>query len=72
MRPRAATRFLLVTVDVPDGTQTPTTDFLGVDLGVAHIATDSDGTRHSGTAVEACRVWHQTLRRGLQKAHGRT
>ena len=34
---------LLVTVDVPDGTKPPTTDFLGVDLGVINIAVDSDG-----------------------------
>jgi transposase len=39
--------FLLVTVDLPDGTKTPTTDFLGVDLGVANLATDSDADRYS-------------------------
>src|SRR6185437_5759716 len=32
--------FLLVTVDVPEATPIPTTDFLGVDLGIANIATD--------------------------------
>jgi transposase len=30
--------FLLVTVDVPDGTKLPTTDFLGVDLGIRAYA----------------------------------
>lgn len=34
--------FLLVTVDLPDGTKTPTTDFLGVDLGVVNIAKDAN------------------------------
>ena len=37
--------FLLVTVDVPDGTPVPVTDFLGVDLGIANLATDSEGGR---------------------------
>ena len=32
--------FLLVTVDLPEGTPIPATDFLGVDLGLASIATD--------------------------------
>jgi putative transposase len=35
--------FLLVTVDSPDGTPIPTTDFIGVDLGVCTIAADSKG-----------------------------
>lgn len=59
---------LLVTVDLPNGTKTPTTDFLGVDLGVANLATDSDGQRYSGDTVEAVRTRQHALRRGLQKA----
>src|SRR5215813_14453550 len=46
---------LLVTVDLPDGTPQPTTDFIGVDLGVENIATDSDGVRFSGASVERVR-----------------
>lgn len=60
--------FLLVTVDLPDGTKPPTTDFIGVDLGVANLATDSDGQRYSGNAVEAVRVRQHALRCSLQKA----
>ena len=60
--------FLLVTVDLPDGAKPPTTDFLGVDLGVENLAADSDGQRYSGAHVEACRMRHHTLRRSLQKA----
>ncbi len=60
--------FLLVTVDLPESAKTPTTDFLGVDLGVANIATDSDGDRHSGESIEACRVRLHNQRRALQKA----
>ena len=39
--------FLLVTVDVPDGTEIPATDFIGIDLGIINIATDSDGGQMS-------------------------
>jgi IS605 OrfB family transposase len=60
--------FLLVTVDLPDGIKTPATDFLGVDLGVANLAADSDADRYSGAAIEACRIRHHHLRRSLQKA----
>src|SRR5688572_4844754 len=48
VRRRDGKWFLLVTVDLPDGTKTPTTDFLGVDLGVVNIAATSDGDLHSG------------------------
>jgi len=48
--------FLLVTVDLPDGTKTPPTDVPGVDLGVGNIATDSDGQRYSGAHIEECRL----------------
>ncbi|WP_074307445.1 transposase [Singulisphaera sp. GP187] len=53
--------FLLVTVDVADGTPIPTTDFLGIDLGIANIATDSDGNEHSGRPVERTRKKHNRL-----------
>jgi IS605 OrfB family transposase len=59
--------FLLVTVDVPDGTPIPATDFLGVDLGLAKIATDSDGNAHCGAAVEAARRKHNLQRKRLGK-----
>lgn len=49
---------LLVTVEVPDGTRTPTTDFIGVDMGIANIASTSDGERISGEKIEAVRVKH--------------
>lgn len=59
--------FLIVTVDVPEGTMTPATDFIGVDLGIAKIATDSDGAAHSGKVVEAVRRKHNLQRNRLQK-----
>jgi IS605 OrfB family transposase len=59
--------FLLVTVDVPEAAPIPTTDFLGVDLGIANIATDSDGERHSGKPVEDTRQKHNRQRKRLQE-----
>ena len=43
----------------PDG-------FLGVDLGVANIAVDSDKTIHQGKTVKRVRYRHRQLRRKLQ------
>ena len=62
--------FLLVTVDLPEGTTTPMTDFLGVDLRIANIATDSDGKRHSGDDVERTRQHYANHCRGLDRAAG--
>jgi putative transposase len=59
--------FLIVTVTVPDGSKTPVTDFLGVDLGIANIATDSDGLKHSGKPTDDVRRKHNLQRRRLQK-----
>ena len=68
VRRRDGKWFLLVTIDVLEGAKTPATDFLGVDLGVTNLATDSDGVKHSGEGVEDCRIRHHTRRRSLQKA----
>ena len=57
--------FLLVTVDAPEGTPIPVTDFLGVDLGIANIATDSDGGQHSGKPVDDVRRKHNLQRKRL-------
>jgi putative transposase len=63
--------FLLVTVDVPEGTVLPITDFIGVDLGIVNLATTSDAETHSGDAVETCRTRYARRRQRLQKAaHG--
>ncbi len=59
--------FLLVTVDVPATSLIPASDFIGVDLGVANIATDSDGNQHSGANVEKVRRKHNLQRKRLQR-----
>jgi len=43
----------------PDG-------FLGVDLGIANIAVDSDNTIHQGKTMKSVRYRHRELRRKLQ------
>ena len=43
------------------------TDHLGVDLGIANIATDSDGTVHSGKPVDDVRRKHNLQRKRLQR-----
>ncbi len=57
--------YLFVTVDVPDGSPIDPTDFIGVDLGIANIATDSDGGQHSGKDVERVRRKHNLQRKRL-------
>lgn len=59
--------FLLVTVDVPDGTPIPAMDFIGVDLGALNIATTSDGDIFSGEGVERVRSRHHDRCRTLHK-----
>jgi putative transposase len=59
--------FLLLTVAVPAGAPIPATDSIGVDLGLANIATDSDGDQHSGEDVERIRRKHNLQPRRLQR-----
>jgi IS605 OrfB family transposase len=59
--------FLIVSVDLPDGTPIPITDFIGVDLGVVNIAVDSDGNVRQARAVEAKRRKHASRRRAIGK-----
>lgn len=64
--------FLLVTVDVPEGTVWPVSDFIGVDLGVVNLATSSDAKTHTGAAVDTCRSRYARRRQRLQKAAHRS
>lgn len=53
--------------DVPDGDLIAATDVLGIDLGIANLATDSDGKAYTGAAVERVRDRHSRRRAGLQR-----
>ena len=60
--------FLMATVEhEPEPPCTPD-DFLGVDLGVENLATDSDGEIHTGEDVDTVRMKCQTLKQSLQSA----
>lgn len=59
--------FLAVVIDVPEPPKGPAPDeWLGVDLGIVNIATDSDGNIYSGKAVRAIRRRNRQLRKRLQ------
>ncbi|MFD8533256.1 RNA-guided endonuclease InsQ/TnpB family protein [Streptosporangium canum] len=58
--------FLIATCDIPDRPVTFPDGFLGVDLGIANLATTSGGVRHSGKGLNAVRHRHRELRRRLQ------
>ena len=64
--------YLYCTVDVPDSAPVEPTDFLGIDLGVTNIASDSDGKTHSGSTVKGIRYRHRRLRQKLQKKQTRS
>jgi IS605 OrfB family transposase len=61
---------VIATCDVPDTDVTEPGTFLGVDLGIANIATTTtitgDGKRHSGKHLNAVRHRNRELRRRLQ------
>lgn len=60
--------FLFVVINAATPKANRATDFIGVDLGINNIATDSDGAQHSGSRIEAARQRYLTLRASLQKA----
>lgn len=59
--------FLSCVCDIDDPELISTLEAIGVDLGIANIATDSDGTRHSGETVEKVRTRMALRRAGLQR-----
>lgn len=59
--------YLLATCDVIERPAEIMPDTLGVDLGVANIAVDSDGEIHQGKTVKNVRFRHRKLRQKLQK-----
>ncbi len=58
--------YLLATCNAVDPTPRETKDFLGVDLGITNIATDSEGEAFSGSQVKGLRHRHAELRAKLQ------
>ena len=58
--------YLLQCCDIDEPTPAEVDDFLGVDLGVANIAVDSDKTVHQGKTIKGVRYRHRQLRSKLQ------
>lgn len=59
--------FLYATIDLPDAPPVEVGEFLGVDLGIVQLATDSDGNSYSGETVERVRHRHYRNRQSLQR-----
>jgi IS605 OrfB family transposase len=66
------TFYLYVTVEVPEPPVQDVPDYLGVDLGIVNLATDSDGNVHTGEAVEHKRRTYAHRRRNLQRRRTRS
>jgi len=58
--------YLFAACDIDIPAPIDVSDFLGVDLGIVNIATDSDGNQYSGKQVNALRYRHRRLRQKLQ------
>jgi len=63
--------FLMATCQIPEPDVATVSGFLGVDLGVAEIASTCDGKRYSGSEVKSVRYRHRRLRAKLQKKQTR-
>src|SRR5207247_5000476 len=63
------TFYLLVTLDTPEEPLMVPERFLGVDLGIINLATDSDGHPYTGTDVETVRRRCTTHRQTYQATH---
>lgn len=61
--------YLFTTCEVPEDDPFDPDGFLGVDLGIANIAADSDGEQFSGSQVKNVRHRQRRLRQKLQAKH---
>jgi IS605 OrfB family transposase len=59
--------FLYASVEIPEPDLIDPDGFLGVDMGIANIAYDSDGTRYAGDKLNGYRRRQLRLRRRLQE-----
>lgn len=58
--------YLFTSCEVDEPETKDVDDFLGVDLGIKNIASDSDGKQYSGSKVNSLRYRHARLRSKLQ------
>ncbi len=60
--------FLIATVEVEEPPPGKPEDWLGIDLGIVSLATDSDGQKHTSEQVERSRKRYERIRSKLQAA----
>lgn len=58
--------YFYVCVDIPEPPEGEPDDYLGIDLGIVNIASDSDGNMFAGNHVNSLRKRHSKLRKKLQ------
>jgi putative transposase len=63
--------FLFAPVEFSEKPPVKVSSFLGVDMGIANIATDCDGTQYSGQPVDEVRRKHNLQRKRLGKRNTR-
>jgi IS605 OrfB family transposase len=64
--------FLLATYDIPDAQVYEPVDWIGVDRGIANLATTSDGTHYQGCRLSRYRRWQVRKRAELQARQTRS
>ncbi len=64
--------YLLAVCEVPEPTPEDVEGYLGVDMGIVELATDSLQTFYSGAQVKRVRRKHRRLRKSLQKCGSRS
>jgi putative transposase len=69
---RKGSFYLLAVCEVQQPTPANVDEILGVDFGIARLATDSDGQSYSGEQIEIKRQWYDERRAILQKVGTRS
>ena len=64
--------YLMATCEVANASCSGATEFLGVDLGIVKVASDSDGRIYAGNELRSVRCRNLRLRRKLQKKQTRS
>ncbi|MFD1275713.1 transposase [Streptomyces kaempferi] len=64
--------FLIATCEIPDAEMFEPVDWIGVDRGIANLATTSDGTNYQGRGLSRYRRWQARERAELQKKKTRS
>jgi len=64
--------YLMATCEVATAPPPGVSEFIGLDLGITQIASDSDGNQYSGSQVKSVRYRHRRLRTKLQKKQTRS